>query len=100
MWWFTVSDLKVEEEKLHKNIHKTYGVYPDLSWKRNAVEHTDLEAHIEYNKTWRWGRALIVDGVCVYSGSIKEEVIQKWIDEKLPTIDKDFNPTKHSAPYQ
>ena len=46
-----------------KKIHHTRGVYANGEYKDNAVRAEDLESHIEYNKTFRFGRALLVDGV-------------------------------------
>lgn len=81
-------------------LHKTYGVYFNRSWKRNAVHPNDLAGHIEYNKFWRFGRALIVDGVVVHTGYFKQEEIEEWVRETLPEIDKNWVPTKASIPYR
>jgi hypothetical protein len=82
------------------NLHKTYGVYPDGSWKRNAVECVDLAIHIEYNTTFRFGRALIVDGVVVYKGFVMQEKLDHFIKVTLPDIDSCWHPTSNTAPYQ
>ena len=58
--------------------HITIGVYTNGQWKYNVVRDEDLESHIEYNKTFRWGRLLYVDGVRVYDGCHKEEVLGKY----------------------
>lgn len=58
-------------------IHHTRGVYSNGDFKDNAVLAEHLEGHIEYNKTMRFGRALFVDGVLVYRGSISDELIVK-----------------------
>lgn len=42
--------------------HLTLGIYSNGQYKFNVVRDEDLESHIEYNKTWRWGRLLYVDG--------------------------------------
>jgi hypothetical protein len=81
-------------------LHKTYGVYPNGSWKRNAVEPGDLQAHIQYNKDWRWGRALIVDGKVEYNGYFRDEEIQAFVKDKLPKIDADWHPVRATIPYQ
>jgi len=60
-------------------IHHTRGVYPNGSFKDNGVRSEDLEAHIEYNKNWRFGRALFVDGVLVYNGFVAEEILNKHV---------------------
>jgi hypothetical protein len=56
-------------------IHHTVGVYPDGSMKHNGVPDDHLAAHIAYNKEFRPGRALFVDGVCVYEGACRPETI-------------------------
>lgn len=38
-------------------IHHTRGVYANGEYKDNAVRAEDLESHVEYNKTFRFGRA-------------------------------------------
>lgn len=81
-------------------LHKTYGVYPDGSWKRNAVDPADLEAHIAYNRSWRWGRALIVDGAVVHRGYWSEAGIEAFVLQKLPLIDEGWEPQRPTVPYQ
>lgn len=56
-------------------IHHTRGVYPNGDYKDNAVAAEDLEHHIEYNKMFRIGRALLVDGVVVYNGYVPEDIL-------------------------
>lgn len=80
-------------------LHRTYGVYPNGSWRRNAVRDSDLTAHVEYNKTMRFGRALFVDGALVYPGSCSPEVLQQFA-ESLPARDADWHPTQPTIPYQ
>lgn len=41
-------------------IHTTIGVYPSGDFKTNGVKHSNLEAHIEYNKINRWGRGCLL----------------------------------------
>ena len=48
--------------------HLTIGVYSNGQWKYNVVRDEDLQEHIEYNKTWRPGRLLYVDGKRVWNG--------------------------------
>ena len=80
-------------------LHKTYGVYLNGDWKRNAVLPEDLAGHIEYNREARFGRALIVDGEIVHRGYFSQEKIEAFVREKLPEIDRDWRPIKHSRPY-
>ncbi len=81
-------------------LHKTYGVYRNGTWKRNAVLDEDLASHIEYNKMMRFGRALIVDGEVVHCGYFPQEEIEQWARERLPEIDKGWVPIRDTAPYQ
>jgi len=55
--------------------HTTVGVYSNMEYKINGVDPDHLEGHIEYNKGWRFGRALLVDGKVVYTGYFSEEDI-------------------------
>jgi len=79
-------------------IHTTIGVYPNGDLKTNGVKHSNLEAHIEYNKTHRWGRGLFVDGKCIYKGNLTDEQVQ--FHERLFQSDSKYRRRKDSAPYQ
>ena len=75
-------------------IHTTVGIYLNGDHKTNGVIPENLESHIEYNKTYRYGRALLVDGKVVhlgyYSESDREELERKFGHIKI---------LKHTAPY-
>lgn len=43
-------------------MHVTVGVYMNGQYKYNIVRDEDLENHIKYNKIFRFGRGLFVDG--------------------------------------
>lgn len=47
-------------------------------WTRRAVSASDLKAQIAYDKKWRWGQSLFVDGKCVHvsdeSGHAPEDI--------------------------
>lgn len=58
--------------------HVTIGVYNSNEHKINIVKPEHLVGHIEYNKFWRWGRALFVDGVCVYQGYLSDKDVAEW----------------------
>ena len=78
-------------------IHTTIGVYSDGSFKVNGVKSEDLINHIDYNKTFRFGRALIIDGKIEYQGYLSKEDLEKIIKEKnLANI----KITSCTAPYQ
>ena len=57
--------------------HLTLGIYSNGQYKFNVVRDEDLESHIAYNKTWRWGRLLYVDGKRVWNGCVKDECLKK-----------------------
>lgn len=78
-----------------QTIHTTIGLYANGDTKYNGVANEDLAAHIAYNKQARWGRALIVDGECVYDGFVSKKLIEKTIEayKSNPVIfDKPTNP--------
>jgi hypothetical protein len=78
--------------------HLTLGIYANGQYKYNVVRDEDLEAHVEYDKTWRPGRLLYVDGKRIHNGMIKEEYLERYdqiakefyennkIDMSKPTI--------------
>lgn len=74
-------------------IHHTRGVYNNGEFKDNGVLAEDLAAHIEYNKTYRFGRALLVDGVVVYNGYLSNEQL-------IPHIGVVKTYTRSTAPYR
>lgn len=67
-------------------IHTTIGVYPDGSYKVNGVSSKNIESHISYNKLYRCGRVLIVDGEIVHKGTLKPEYLTELL-KRIP-IDK------------
>lgn len=75
-------------------IHTTIGVYLSGNYKTNGVTDENLESHIEYNKTMRWGRALLVDGKVVHLGYYKESD-REMLEERF----KDIKIDKDTASY-
>ena len=73
---------------VNKN-HLVLNIYASGDYKYNVVKDSHLEENIEFNKTWRFGRIIYVDGKRVYNGCIKEEALGKY-DE----IAKDFYENK------
>lgn len=53
-------------------IHTTIGLYSNGDYVVNGVHEDHLNDHIKYNTTFRGGRALFVDGACVYTGYMTE----------------------------
>jgi hypothetical protein len=66
------------------SIHLTIGVYSDGSYKWNGVSSEYLAAHVNYNKTMRPGRALIVDWEIVHVGYLTEEKLNDFIQKHKP----------------
>lgn len=76
----------------------TVGVYPDGSHKINVVRPEHLEEHIKYNKLYRPGRALFVDGKCEYAGLyFKDEKVSEW-EQKIKSWEVDGS--KVTVPYK
>jgi hypothetical protein len=75
-------------------IHHTVGVYPSGDMKHNGVSESHLFEHIQYNMKWRPGRALVVDGVCVYKGAVSDDVLNGAIKtiKSMKPIDRDTQP--------
>ena len=78
-------------------IHTTIGLYADDSFKMNGVKPEHLTDHIYYNKTYRWGRALFVDGKCEYSGYLSDEQTRNF-EERIKR--ENLKADKCTAPYE
>ena len=79
----------------------TVGVYSDGSYVVNIVRDDDLEKHIEYNRTFRPGRMLFVDGKFRCGGVLSEPEKTKQIsiwEEKIKGMN--FNTRKDTRPYR
>lgn len=59
-------------------MHVTVGVYMNGQYEYNIVRDEDLENHIKYNKIFRFGRGLFVDGKCVNQGYLSGEQVRNW----------------------
>lgn len=68
--------------------HITIGVYANGEFKVNVVSDGDLSNHIEFNKTFRPGRALFVNGECLNQGYLSNEDIDTW-KSKISTMNID-----------
>lgn len=80
-------------------MHRTYGLYPNGDWKRNAVLPEHLAGHVQYNLDMRPGRALIVDGVIRHKGQVPADVLEDFM-EQLEQLDAQWSPVKATTPYQ
>lgn len=81
-------------------LHVTLGVYTNGQYKYNVVRDEDLESHIDYNKTFRFGRLLYVDGKRVYNGCIKEECLERYDKIAEEFFSKDIDKSKPTIPYE
>ena len=76
-------------------MHVTVGVYMNGQYKYNIVRDEDLENHIKYNKIFRFGRGLFVDGKCVNQGYLSGEQVRNWerrISEMESNMSHDTRP--------
>ncbi len=80
--------------------HLTLGVYLSGDYTYNVVREEDLEEHIQFNKTFRPGRLLYVDGQRVYNGVLKEEFLPKYdkIANEFYTL-YNINMSRPTIPY-
>lgn len=60
--------------------HLVLNIYASGNYKYNVVRDCDLKDNIEFNKTWRFGRIIYVDGKRVYDGCIVKEALSKYDD--------------------
>ena len=77
-------------------MHVTVGAYMNGAYKVNIVEDEDLEDHINYNKTFRFGRGLFVDGKCVNQGYLSGEQVRNW-EKRISNME--FDMSKSTKPY-
>lgn len=70
-------------------------IYNNGSYVVNNVRPEDVEGHIEYNKTMRFGCALVVDGKIENEGYLDEERIKNIVS----TIDTSRYASYTSYPY-
>ena len=77
-------------------IHTTIGLYANGSYKINGVRAEDLEDHVEYNKTFRFGRSLFVDGKCVHKGYQDDKAIKEF-EERI--VNENLIAHKCTMPY-
>lgn len=58
--------------------HLTLGIYPNKSYKWNVVKDDDLDAHIEYNLTFRPGRIFYVDNNRLNTGLLDKNNLSEY----------------------
>lgn len=78
-------------------------IYPDKHYVVNVVHPDDIENHIEYNKDFRPGCLLYVDGKRVSNGMRKEEYLADFdeYEKSIRTTElKSINMNKCTRPYR
>lgn len=79
---------------MSEEIITTIGVYNNGDKVINGVRASHIEVHIDYNKKFRPGRALFVNGVCKHTGYLGKERCKE-----LEIEFKDIKKDKDTAPY-
>ena len=79
--------------------HITIRVYPNKDYVINVVSDKHLEDHLAYNRDFRFGCLMYLDGARVQNGCRKEEYLQKY-DDFVKTINLDrINTCKETIPF-
>lgn len=65
--------------------HLVLNLYSNGEYLFEYVSNNELKNYIEYNKKWRFGRLIYVDGKRVYNGCIEKGYLDKY-----DKIAKDF----------
>ena len=58
--------------------HLVLNMYANGEYVFENVSQSELKAYIEYNKLWRFGRLIYVDGKRVYNGCIENGYLEKY----------------------
>ena len=77
-------------------MHVTVGGYMNGQYKYNIVRDEDLENHIKYNKIFRFGRGLFVDGKCINQGYLSGEQVRNW-EKRI--LEMEFDMSHDTRPY-
>lgn len=80
-------------------IHTTVGVYPDGSYKVNGVLEDHLGLHIQYNTRYRGGRALFLNGIAIYRGSLDIDTLNNF-EQRIKDNPEQFIKTVKSDKYE
>ena len=62
--------------------HHGVGVYKNGDFVQNCIPDFELEQHVQYNTTMRFGRGLFIGGKCVHKGYLSDEEATHW-EEKI-----------------
>lgn len=82
-----------------EKLHLTIGIYANDSYKFNWVHKDHLPDHIQYNRVYRFGRSLVVDGELAHPGYLGEQGVHEWL-EKHPHVLQLPTPQFASLPYR
>ena len=77
-------------------MHVTLGAHMNGVYKVNIVRDEDLEYHIQYNKKFRFGRGLFLDGKCINQGYLSGEQVRNW-EKRISEME--FDLTHDTRPY-
>ena len=91
---FPIEEIEGFAEAKCTEIFTTVGLYNNQEYKTNGVTKTHLAIHIHYNIIHRFGRALFINGRCIYKGYLNKDVIAHF-EGKF----KDIKLTKDTQPY-
>jgi hypothetical protein len=81
--------------------HVSLAVYPNMDFVWNVVADEHLEEYVTYNKTFRPGRLLYVDGKRVHGGCIYEQYLGKYDDfAKKKYEETQINKNNITVPYR
>lgn len=79
--------------------HITIRVYPNKRYVINIVSDENLKDHLAYNRDFRFGCLVYLDGKRVQNGCRKEEYLQEY-DDFVKTISLDgININKETIPF-
>lgn len=60
-------------DRKDQKIHHVMAVYPNGDRIHNGVHSDHLDGHLKYNKLFRPGRAVFVNGKCVFQGHLTKQ---------------------------
>lgn len=70
----------------------TIGLYSNGDFMLNGVTFKNLGEHITFNITYRPGRALILDGKCIYQGNVSDKTLNNFLKINTHKVFVDTSP--------
>jgi hypothetical protein len=81
--------------------HISLAIYLNMDYVWNVVADEHLEEYISYNKTFRPGRLLYVDGKRIHNGCLYEHCLDKYDDfAKKMYAETKINKNNITVPYR